>query len=48
MNEKSGEAFLGAIHESSSPWNVTLSLNNTSVTFCIDTGAEVTVIPESV
>ena len=48
MNEKSGDAFLGAINDSSSPLNVTLSLNNTSVTFCIDTGPEVTVIPESV
>ena len=43
------EAFLGVINDDSSDsWNITLSLNNKLVDFCIDTGAEVTVVPETV
>ena len=36
----------GAVGEN--PWVVNLRLNGQSVKFCIDTGAEVTVIPEQV
>lgn len=40
-------AFLGAIDsEGSEPWNVNLSVKNTEIKFKIDTGADVTVIPE--
>ena len=38
--------FLGAVGEN--PWTVNLALNGQSVEFCIDTGAEVTVIPERI
>jgi len=43
-------AFMGAVEEPSTqapnPWVVTLRLNGKPVDFCIDTGAEVTVISE--
>ena len=49
----SSDVFLGAVkdHQSegntgSSPWNLTLSVNGKPVRFRIDTGADVTVIPE--
>ena len=38
--------FLVAVGEN--PWTVNLALNGQSVEFCIDTGAEVTVIPERI
>lgn len=39
--------FLGGVSSNvGSPWRMTLQLNSHPVEFCIDTGAEVTVIPE--
>ena len=49
IHDEREEAFLGAINDDSSDsWNIMLSLNNKLVDFCIDTGAEVTVVPETV
>jgi len=46
-----GDAFMGAVEEptsqTSNPWVVTLQLNGRPVEFCIDTGAEVTVISDN-
>ena len=40
-------AFLGSLGKASeNPWTVTLQLDNSPVIFCIDTGAEVTVISD--
>ena len=51
VNEISGAEvdFLGAIQtsENSQPWMVKLRVNGTQMTFKLDTGADVTVIPES-
>ena len=41
------DAFMGAVGERN-PWVVTLKLNGTLVKFCIDTGAEATVISEQI
>ena len=43
------DVFLGAVtaDESSDPWTITLSLNEQRVLFKIDTGADVTAIPEA-
>ena len=41
------DAFMGAVGERN-PWVVTLKLNGTLIKFCIDTGAEVTVISEQI
>jgi len=47
--EEPVDNFLGAIHSSEGrAWTVNLYLNQTLLEFKIDTGAEVTVIPESV
>ena len=47
--EKLVDNFLGAVHSSEGKaWTVNLYLNDTQLEFKIDTGAEVTVIPESV
>ena len=47
--EEPVDNFLGAIHSSEGrAWTVNLHLNHTLLEFKIDTGAEVTVIPESV
>lgn len=45
-----GEAFLGVVIESvsSNPWSVNLQIGGILVKFKIDTGADVTVIPETV
>ena len=41
------DAFMGAVGgQASNPWVVTVQLNGKPVDFCIDTGAEVTVIGE--
>ena len=44
----STEPFLGVITDSinSSAWNVTLSVNGTEIEFKLDTGADVSAIPE--
>ncbi len=45
-----GEAFLGAVGsdtESRDPWSVTLLVNGQAEEFLIDTGAEVTVVPQA-
>ena len=42
------EKFLGETDDGENPWNVELKVNHTSVRFKIDTGADVTVIPENV
>ncbi len=48
------DAFMGAVEEpgpgssDSNPWMVTLEVNGNPVKFCIDTGAEVTVISEQI
>ena len=47
--ETKEDAFLGALTDTSGDrWNVTLQLNSHPVLFCIDTGADVTAIPERV
>jgi len=47
--EEPVDNFLGTVHSSEGKaWTVSLYLNNTKLEFKIDTGAEVTVIPESV
>ena len=47
--EEPVDNFLGAVHSSErKAWTVSLYLNNTKLELKIDTGAEVTVIPESV
>ena len=49
--QEEASAFLGAVGESkddSNPWKVSLKLNSVPVELKIDTGAEVSVIPESV
>ena len=47
--EEEDDAFLGAIADtdSSEPWTVTLFLNERQLLFKIDTGADVTAIPET-
>ena len=40
--------FLGVVTGSKEPWTVPLRLNCQQIEFCIDTGEEVSVIPESV
>ena len=40
--------FLGIVSDSKEPWFETLCLNGRSTFFCIDTGAEVTVISEKI
>ena len=43
------DAFMGGVSSNNgSSWMITLQLNGNSVEFCIDTGAEVTVIPEHI
>ena len=49
--EESENVFLGTIHSTNShttKWLVELYLNKVPVTFKIDTGAEVTAIPEAI
>ena len=46
QNEES--VFLGVVSGSKDLWTIPLQLNGREVNFCIDTGAEVTVIPETV
>ena len=42
------DVFLGQVgNQNNNPWTVTLQLNGSPVEFCIDTGAEVTVISEA-
>ena len=47
----SGEEFLGTVNtdtvSTNKPWTVLLQLNNRSIEFKVDTGADVTVIPKS-
>jgi hypothetical protein len=42
-----GDAFLGTLGARESPWEVTFRIDNKSITFNIDTGAEVTVVSEA-
>ena len=44
--KKLPDTFLGSIGTGNNPWTVELNLNDSPVTFCIDTGAEVTVISD--
>ena len=49
VQETKEDAFLGALTDTNGDrWNVTLQLNSHRVLFCIDTGADVTTIPERV
>ena len=42
------EVFLGTVHsDAATPWTTTLVLNNRSLEFKVDTGADITVIPEA-
>ena len=45
--ESCDQVFLGAVESSGKSWKVTLFLNNIPIQFKIDTGAEVSVIPEA-
>ena len=40
--------FLGVVTDNNEQWTIPLKLNGKQTNFCIDTGAEVTVIPEEV
>ena len=43
-----GDVFLGTIQEDKSePWTVTILVNHKSITFKLDTGADVTVISKT-
>ena len=44
-----GDVLLRAVNNgcSTGPWTITLQINGKPIEFCIDTGAEVTVVPES-
>ena len=44
--ENNKHAFLGAVESSGKSWKVTLFVNDIPIQFKIDTGAEVSVIPE--
>jgi hypothetical protein len=46
VHQEDEETFLGAVGDNL--WMVDLKVNSQPVEFCIDTGAEVTVIPERV
>ena len=46
--EDPNDAFMGVVQEQDNPWVVTLHLNGHPIHFCIDTGAEVTVISRDV
>ena len=49
VQETKEDAFLGALTDTNGDrWNVTLQLNSHPVLFCIDTGTDVTAIPEQV
>ena len=39
---------MGQVGKATKPWKITVYINGIAVQFCIDTGAEVTVIPASV
>ena len=47
----SGDEFLGTVNadtvSANKPWTAVLQLNNRTIEFKVDTGADVTVIPES-
>ena len=45
--ESSEQVFLSAVESSGKSWKVTLFLNDVPIQFKIDTGAEVSVIPEA-
>ena len=47
-NQPEDGFYLGMVSEQQEPWSVALHLNSRSFLFCIDTGAEVTVIPENI
>ena len=48
IKQQEESAFLGVVTNHSEQWTVPLRLNGRQTNFCIDTGAEVTVIPEEV
>ena len=50
IDAKDSKTFMGVIKQSrtSNPWSITLLVNGTPVDFKIDTGADVTVIPDSI
>ncbi|XP_034075852.1 uncharacterized protein K02A2.6-like [Gymnodraco acuticeps] len=48
INEEEESLFLGSIEADNDPWMADIDINNKSVQFKIDTGADVTVIPHSV
>ena len=50
IDAKDSKAFMGVIKQSrtSNPWSITLLVNGTPVDFKIDTGADVTVISDSI
>ena len=37
-----------SFYNATNPWHITVAVNGVAVPFCIDTGAEVTVIPAGV
>ena len=48
VDDSDSEVFLGAVHsDAATPWTTTLVLNNRSLEFKVDKGADVTVIPEA-
>ena len=48
MDDEPETTFLGQVGNATNPWQVTVTVNGVAVPFCIDTGAEVTVIPACV
>ena len=48
MDDEPETTFLVQVGNATNPWQVTVTFNGVAVPFCIDTGAEVTVIPAGV
>ena len=46
--EEDDAIFLGSITANGEPWTVSIGIHDSSVTFKIDTGADVTVLPHAV
>ena len=48
IKQQEQSVFLGVVTDNSEQWTIPLRLNDQQTNLCIDTGAEVTVIPEKV
>ena len=48
LKQQEESVFQGVVADNSEQWTIPLRLNDQQMNFCIDTGTEVTVIPEKV